>query len=261
MMNLRKVWGAALALCVTAGLVSAEPIRTLFTKENKFPEAMGWELFLAGGASSLDDDDAFEDADTFFVAPGARFGVTDRVAVWAAAPFVSYSAGDLDEQGLGDAQLGLEFLFFEDIFEYAWIIPHVTGIFPTGDEDDGLGTGETQGRFGVSIGTTVNDVVHFAVDASYTANGAAPEDEFSDDRDELLAGALSIVWDLDERASLLGEAQIRDDPVDPEDDFAFRGHVGLAYKVNQNVSFMLYGGGASGTAEDIYGQGRLVYSF
>ncbi|HQQ61888.1 MAG TPA: hypothetical protein PKU89_11180 [Kiritimatiellia bacterium] len=262
MMNLRKLWLAALALCVTAGVVSADPIRTLFTKENKFPGAMGWELFLAGGGSSLDDDSVAEDADTYFVAPGARFGLTDRVAIWAAAPFAGFSAGDLDEQGLGDAQAGLEFLFFEDIFEYAWIVPHVTGIFPTGDEDDGLGTGEMQGRVGISIGTTVNDVVHFALDVSYTSNGAAPEDEFSDDRDELLAGALSIVWDLDERASLIGEVQLRDDPInDQEDDYAFRGHAGLAYKVNRNVSVMLYGGGASGLAQDVYGQGRLVYSF
>lgn len=111
MMNLRKLWLAALALCVTAGVVSADPIRTLFTKENKFPGAMSWELFLAGGGSSLDDDSVAEDADTYFVAPGARFGLTDRVAIWAAAPFAGFSAGDLDEQGLGDAQAGLEFLF------------------------------------------------------------------------------------------------------------------------------------------------------
>ena len=70
------------------------------------------------------------------------------------------------------------------------------------------------------------------------------------------------MWDLDERASLIGEVQLRDDPInDQEDDYAFRGHAGLAYKVNRNVSVMLYGGGASGLAQDVYGQGRLVYSF
>lgn len=262
MMNLRNWLWSLLALGVTAGAVSADPIRTLFTKENKFPGAMGWEFFLAGGGASFDDEQAGEDADSYFVAPGARFGLTDRMAIWAAAPFASYSAGDLDEDGLGDARLGLEFLFFEDIFEYAWIIPHVTAILPTGDEDKGLGTGDTQARLGISLGTTVNNVVHFAADVSYTANGAGPEDEFSDDREELVTGALSIIWDLDERSSLLGEVEVRDDPVDDtEDSFAFRGHLGMAYKINKNFSLMVYGGGTSAMAEEFYGQGRLVYSF
>ena len=266
MMSLRKMLWVATALGVLAGAAWADPMRTVFTKENKFPGALKPELSLAGGGSSYDADEADADVERFFVAPGLRFGLTDRLAVLAAVPYAGYSEGDLDEKGLGDVEVGTEFLFFEDIFEYAWIIPHATAILATGDEDKGLGTGETQGRFGISVGTTTMDVLHWAVDASYTLNGAeADAEEFAEDgdeRDELVTGALSIVWDLDERSSILGEVQVRDDPVDEEeDDYALRAHLGMAYKVNENLSIMAYGGGASAMAEDYYGMGRAVWAF
>ena len=260
-MRLQKWLWAALALSVMASVALADPIRTVFTKENKFPEAMGVELSLAGGGSSYEDSDTDEDVDRYFVAPGVRFGLTDRLAVLAEVPYAGYSNDDVDEDGIGDISLGTEFLFFEDIFEYAWIVPHATAILATGDEDDGLGKGEGQGRFGISIGTTVNDVLHYAVDASYTLNGAYHQDD-EGEYDDLFTGALSLVWDLDARSSVLGEVQVNDDPVDDEeDDFAFRGHLGMIYKINDRFTLMGYGGGASAMAMDFYGMGRLVYSF
>lgn len=259
-MSLQKLLWAAVALCVIAGVASADPMRTVFTKENKFPGAMGFDLSLAGGASSYDAEVAEEDVDTYFVAPGARFGLTDRLTVLAEVPYVGYSVGDMDESGLGDISLGTEFLFFEDIFEYAWIIPHATAILATGDEDEGLGKGEGQGRFGISIGTTVNDVVHFGADVSYTMNGSTVVEEDGESED-LVSGALSLVWDLDDRSSVLGEVQARDDALDEDDDYALRAHLGMAYKINKRFSLMAYVGSSSGMNEDYYGMGRLVCSF
>ncbi|HRT05902.1 MAG TPA: hypothetical protein P5204_09405 [Kiritimatiellia bacterium] len=262
MMSLRKMLWVATALGVLAGAAWADPMRTVFTKENKFPGALKPELSLAGGGSSFDPADSTEDVERYFVAPGVRFGLTDRLTLLATVPYAGYSDETLDESGLGDVEIGTEFLFYEDIFEYAWIIPHATAILSTGDEDKGLGAGEGQGRFGISVGTTMHDVLHWAVDASYTLNGAAPEDpDFDDSREDLFAGALSLIWDLDERSSVLGEVQVRDDPVDPEDDYALRGHLGLAYRINKTFSIMGYLGGSDGLAEDYYGMGRLVAQF
>ena len=262
MMSLRKMLWAATALGVLAGSAWADPMRTVFTKENKFPGALKPELSLAGGGSSFDSADADADVETYFVTPGVRFGLTDRLTLLAAVPYAGYSDETLDESGLGDVEIGTEFLFFEDIFEYAWIIPHATAILATGDEDKGLGTGEGQGRFGMSVGTTTHDVLHWAVDVSYTMNGADPEDPaLDDDRDDLVAGALSLIWDLDDKSSILGEVQVRDDAVDPEDDYALRGHLGLAYRINKYLSVMGYLGGADGLEQDYYGMGRLVCQF
>ena len=259
-MSLQKWLWTAIAFCVTAGMVLAEPMRTIFTKENKFPGEMKPELSLSGGGSSFKADVADEDTSSFFIAPGARFGLTDRLDVLAEVPYVGHSEGDNDESGLGDISLGTEFLFFEDIFEYAWIIPHATAILATGDEDKGLGKGESQGRFGISIGTTTMDVLHWAVDGSYTMNGANTVDS-KGNSDDLVAGALSIVWDLDDRSSVLGEVQLRDDPVDTDSSTAVRGHLGLAYKVNKRLSIMGYAGSSSGMNQDFYGMGRAVVSF
>ena len=262
MMSLRKMLWVATALGVLAGAAWADPMRTVFTKENKFPGALKPELSLAGGGSSFEVDGADADIERYFVTPGVRFGLTDRLTLLAAVPFAGYSDEELDESGLGDVEIGTEFLFYEDIFEYAWIIPHATAILSTGDEDKGLGAGEGQGRFGISVGTTMHDVLHWAVDVSYTMNGAAPEDpDFDADREDLFAGALSLIWDLDERSSILGEVQVRDDAVDPEDDFAMRGHLGLAYRINKYLSLMAYLGGSDGLEEDYYGMGRLVCQF
>ena len=258
-MSLQKWLWAAVAFGVAAGVVSADPMRTVFTKENKFPGSMGWELSLEGRGVSFDEDELGTDTDMWAVVPGLRFGLTDRVALRADVPYVGYSIDDEDENGLGDVELGLDFLFFEDIFEYAWIIPHATAILPTGDEDEGLGTGETQGRFGISAGTTVNDVVHFIADVSYTVDGTDGDNR--NGRDDLTTGALTIMWDLDERATILGEVQLRDDPVDDADDYAVRGHGGMAYRINKSFSLMGYVGSSSGLYEDYYGQGRLVFQF
>lgn len=259
-MSLQKLLWGIVACSVMAGTAWADPMRTIFTKENKFPEAMGFEVYLSGGGSTFDADMSGEDVDLFDVGPGARFGVTDRLAVRADVPFRMVSAGDLDEKGIGDMSLGVEFLFFEDIFDYAWIVPHATAILPTGDEDKMLGTGETQGHLGISAGTTVNDVLHFGADISYVINGTVSEDSMGE-RDDLTLGSVSLVWDLDGRSSVVGEIQLRDDPVDPEHDFASRYHLGLSYRINKNFTVMGYGGGASRMYEDYYGMGRLVYQF
>ncbi|MFY9182459.1 MAG: hypothetical protein WAQ74_08090 [Kiritimatiellia bacterium] len=262
MMSLRKLVWVAVTLVVTAGVVSADPMRTVFTKENKFPGVWGTEVSIGSGGTYYDDDDnSFNDVDTFQITPAVRFGVTERLALSAKVPYVGYSSGNVEDEGLGDIALGLDFLFFEDIFEYAWILPHAEVAFATGDEDKFLGNGKTRTTAGVSVGTTVNDVVHFAADVRFTSNGARTVSLASDDYDDVVTGALSIVWDLDERASLLGEAQVSDFSTDPDKSNSFRGHVGLSYKINKYVSFMGYGGGSSGLNEDFYSMGRVVVSF
>ncbi len=260
-MSLRKLLWASVAGMMLAGTVVADPVRTVFTRENKFPQAMGWEVSMSGGGSTYEDDNA-PDRDTFYLAPGVRFGITERLAARAEIPFhwVTISdrfAGDRDESGIGDMSLGIDFLFFEDIFRYAWILPHAAVTFPTGDDDKDLGLGKTQAKGGVSIGTTVHDVLHFAADISFVSNGSMAEKG-----EDVVMGSLSLVWDLDERASLLGEVQARDDSSDPDDSYVLRGHLGMSYRINRHFSLMGYGGtSSSGFSEDFYGMGRLVYQF
>ena len=217
---------------------------------------MGWEAYVSGGGASFDADRESDDWDSFSFGPGVRFGVTDRLALSLDVPFVGFSAGDVDESGLGDMIASANFLFFEDIFEYAWVIPHAAVSIPTGDEDKGLGEGDAQGRLGLSIGTTVMDVLHWGADLSYTSNGSHVEED-----EDLAAFALSLIWDLDNRSSVFGEVKFRDDPVDSSDDFAMQYHLGLAYRINDRFTLMGYGGSTANMDLDFYGSARLVCQF
>ena len=259
-MTYRKLLWIAVAFVFVAGVAWADPVRTIFTRENKFPEPLRFEVELFGYGTSYDGATSAEDVDMFDFGPEARVGLTDWLAVRGGLPFRSISIGDLDKRGLGDAYLGADFRFFEDIFEYPWIVPHATVFFPTGDEDKFLGTGKTQARLGVSAGTTVEDVFHFGADVSYVVNGKI-DDENPDEWEGLFMGSLSLVWDLNERSSILGEVQVNDAPADPEDDYAFLGHLGLVFRINKNFWLMGYGGGAKRVNQDFYGGGRLVYQF
>ena len=258
-MTHRKLLLSAVALGVMAGMAWADPVRTTFVRENQFPEALGWEFSLDAGGYTYDDDFG-DDVDVFDVGPSVRFGVTDWLAARAHVPFRTVSLEDTTKRGLGDISLGADFRFFEDIFGYAWIVPHATVFLPTGDEDKYLGKGKTSARVGISVGHTVNDVVHFGADVSYVANGKVDEDD-PDGWEGMVEGSLSLIWDLDERASLLGEIQANNGPVDPDDDYALRGHVGLVFKVTSRWTLMGYGGTSSRMNQDFYGAGRLVYHF
>ena len=251
-MSLRKALLAALASCALAGTALADPMRTMFTKENKFPGAMGWEVSVGGGGSSFDD----EDVDSYYGDVGVRFGLTDRLALSAAVPYVGYSAEDVDENGIGDMVVGAEFLFFEDIFEYAWVIPYAMASLPTGDDDKGLGAGKGRGHFGLSVGTTTMDVLHWIADLNVTTDGSMAEED-----EDVVAGSLGLIWDLDEQASVLGEVQFRDDPINDKHDYGMMYHLGLVYRVNERFSVMAYGGSSSHMDIDFYGMGKVVCQF
>ncbi|MDR0994428.1 MAG: transporter [Verrucomicrobiota bacterium] len=255
-MNLRKVVWMAVACSVVAGAAWADPMRTIFTKENKFPEAMRGEIEVGGLYDDMKNPDSVDDGWAYGLMPTVRFGLAEGFAVKLGVPFVGYDDGINKENGVGDILVGAELRIFQDIFDYAWIIPYVNVICPSGNEDKGLGRGETQAHFGVSIGTTVNDVLHFAADASYAVNGSNAKAD-----DDVAFGSLSLVWDLDERASLLGEIQLRDDPVDPDDDYVVRGHGGFAFRLNDMFTLAAYVGSSTEERSDYYAAGRLIFSF
>ena len=264
-MRFSKLLVSAAALGLLASVASAEPVRTIFTMENRLPEQLGLELSVQGGYYGFDIEDSTDDGTRYQVGPALRFGITDRLALTAYVPVngYNYSHGN-DDSGIGDIHSGLQFLFFEDIFDYVWIIPYVDVRWATGDEDKGLGTGTTGGQFGISVGTTTYDCLHWAADFSYGVNNAI---DYSDD--DVAMGALSLIWDLNEMprvygdmlSSLFGEVQVRNDPIDPDDDCWVRGHLGLAFRANDLFTISGYFGSSTDDAMDYYAGGKATFSF
>lgn len=264
-MRFEKLLWSVVALGTLTSVAVAEPLRTIYTKENRFPGAMGVELSLNGVYTGIDNDEPMEDGSRYEIGPAVRFGVTDRIALSLYVPVAGYDFGDdIDESGIGDIHAGGQFLFFEDIFEYAWIVPYVDVRFASGDEDKGLGSGETGAQFGISVGTTIMDCLQFAADASYEINSI-----YAARDDDALVGALSIVWDLNEMprvyggvtSSLFAEIQVRDDSPDIDDDYWTRGHGGLSFRANDLFTISGFAGASSSTAMDYYAGGRMIFSF
>jgi hypothetical protein len=271
---------AAAALCATIASASSEravwsfenpkpvfgtkergdgPMRTLWTMENRMPGTLGVEVGVGGMGAPMatpEHHDA-DDATVWKAGLGLRVGLLEDLAVSATIPAMGWKIdGGGSESGLGDVEVGAQYLAWEDIFDYAWIMPHASMTLPTGDEDKNLGSGEVEGRAGLSLGTTVADIWHFAGDVSWVAK------DFGEDEDDgAVQASLSLIFDLDEQASLLAEGSYLDYAQEKDESGTVSGHIGLAYDFSTRLSLLMFVGATKGCGEGAYGGGHLVYSF
>ncbi len=237
-----KKWlmiGLMTALC---GSVQAEPIRTALTKENRLPRLYQWE-----GGVEFHYQEYKNNDEMMMAVPYLRRTMLRDFALFATLP---YNRFDPDmgesESGIGDATVGFEFVAYKNLFGYPWIMPHGEVKFDTGDEDKGLGTGDTEYMIGVAMGTSVGRDFHFAADARY---------RIMRDEDNIPSLGLSVVWDLDHRFSLLAEMEVarrklRDELGFREDDsnpITFL--VGMHYRATRNQAFSIHGGGVTNSGE------------
>jgi hypothetical protein len=234
----------AIAAAIAAG-ANAQPNRPSFTKENRFP---GLHRLEAGGIVNYRDN---EMVDYTTVAPYARYGLLSNLTLNAAVPFESadFEMGD-SESGLGDIQLGLDLLAWQDIFDYPWVIPHVAVGLPTGDEDKGLGTGETTVTPGLSAGSKMYDWVSVIFDVSYAVNGAGTTDNLEN---AWLFGG-SVIWDISERFAILAEAQasVLQDSMEGQDDTSALYGAGLSYDFTENFELLAEFGTGDGENEGFF---------
>jgi hypothetical protein len=234
----------------------AESQRALFTRENRFPETGKAEV---GGFYEYRE---FENSDQATFRPYGRYTIIDDLTLNANVPYhwITDDLTDDDESGIGDAVVGIELLAYEDIFDYPWVIPHIDVSMQTGDEDEGLGTGETVSIFGVSVGTTVYDQLHYIADIAYALNGGSNQE----DPEDIIVFAGSIIWDVSEKFAVLAEIRATDEE-DPDDDIPYTVQGGMAYAFTEDFNLMWYGGGStegdSGEDEDLTITVKGSYSF
>jgi hypothetical protein len=206
------------------------PMRTTLTRENKYPDMGQLE---AGGF--FEHEEYFEnDRDSFGL--DGRIGVWENVTFGAAVPFVDSEFLGESNQGLGDVALSLDLVAYQDIFRYPFVIPHVDVSLPTGDEDDGLGAGESIITLGVSVGTKVYDQLTYVIDAAYSIDGRPS----LDGREDMYLISGSIVWDISDRFAVLAEGRIYEE--NDFDNMPYEVKGGMAYKFTRDVQLALYGG-------------------
>jgi len=235
----------ALILAAFTGAVHAQPVRTVLSKDGNIPRPQQTEL----GVDLRYEEYEFREETA--IGPYLRYALFKNLAIQAQAPFrtIEPEVGD-KESGIGDTTVGFDFLAYQDIFRYPWIMPHASVTLATGDEKKGLGTGETSYTVGAAIGTTVADVLHFVADARYT---------ILKDVDNVPSLGLALIWDLDRKFALVGEMEIYRDREADDYPITFLG--GMHYKISRNLQFGVYGGSSQNSDRDVLIHGRLSAMF
>jgi len=207
--------------------------RTTLTRENKYPGDGHVELI------GFFDHAELQDLEQDIFGLGARFGLLESVTLGASLPYVQSDLAGEQFDGVGDLVLSADLLAFQDLFRYPFVIPHVDTSLPTGEEDDGLGTGETVINFGISVGTVVYDALTYIVDFSYAYNGSTYFALGDPDNIYMISG--SLIWDISDRFAVLGEARLYEE-LDFMDGNPLEAKGGLAYRTGRDSQIAVYGG-------------------
>lgn len=247
---MRKSFLVLVLFFIFASLSWGQIDRTLYTRENRFPDLYRPEIGVLFEYKELDTASFgrghHNDADMTSTSLYGRFQVLEGLTLDASLPYNTYSSDHgPSHSGVGDITVGASFLAFEDVFDYPYVIPHASYTFDTGDEDKYLGRGETYTTVGISVGTVTHDIIHWIADASYRIRK-------NSDNSLMVSG--SLIWDVSDEFSVLGEARYVDQPdvYSSTDSYGIYYTGGLIYSVNEKLTFGVYGTGATkNTEEDV----------
>ena len=254
-MNVRSLGVAALG-AVMAVSAAGEPMRPLFTKENKFPKVGQYEVGTMFELTEMQDNleqYKLSDANLWELSPYARYMATENVALEVAVPFggLDPDAGS-SEAGLGDVRFGVALRAHEHIYRFPYIIPHASLRLDTGDDDVGIGAGESSLLVGTTIGSTMYDTDwHFMLDVGY---------ELFEDSENVLSAGGAVIYDVNERYSLLAQGQVTNEETrNGDDENPVRIGGAMLYKPSDRLTLGAYGTGAKNSREDVIATIRVSY--
>lgn len=246
-----KWLAATLSTLMVSAFVTAESQRTVFTRENSLPD---WEQVEIGARVAYREVSTFfGDSDATAAAPYVRYGLTKDISLELLIPFldINFPGGD-SESGLGDIEATVQLRAFEDLFGSPYFIPHFTVIAPTGDDDKGLGAGETAFVAGISYGDDMYEFISWVWDLSYRINP---------DYDNQLLLSASVIWNVSEKFAFLAEGRFIDtSDVDPDENTVL-GLGGMVYDFSDALQMGVHVGTGFTDDTDAIGQFRLSYSF
>ena len=231
----------------------AEPQRTTYTVENRFPTWGQLEVGADYGYREVSDDRSGTDIDASTLAAEVRYGLAEQLTVIAEIPYTTIDPTfDDKERGIGDLSLGLQLFAYENAFGYPYIIPHLFVDLPTGDEDKLLGAGEVVVTPGISFGTVVDDVWNWVLDVRYRIQGDA-ENQFQ-------VGA-SLLYEVSDEFGLLAESRYEDSGGTYSEDSSILVIGGLAYDVGEQWLVVFNAGTAVDGNVDVITNLRATFSF
>jgi hypothetical protein len=130
-----------------------------------------------------------------------KYGITERTEAFITTlPFVHSVREGPDGRGFGDLTLGGTYRFSGLADRGSSAAVQAGLVLPTGDEDDGLGSGEEE-VFALLVGS------HWTGDWMFSASGSVSwlGEDGSSGADVAWGGSIDAFWALHERFSLLGQ--------------------------------------------------------
>jgi hypothetical protein len=234
----------------------AETIRPQYTKENRFPELGNWEVIgLVQAGEFVDDGGQYGVGDGNFwsVEAGGRYQATENLALLVEVPFGGISPDEgSNETSIGDIAVGLQLKAHEAFFRFPYIIPHAKYAFDTGSEKAGTGDGDGGAILGVTVGSRVYDIpVYVNFDINY---------ELRPDSDNIFGLAASVVWEINERFSVLAEVLGTDEDVYLQGGDQPTYYEGaMNYHPSERMTIGVYVGSAKNSPRDVFSTLRVAY--
>lgn len=186
------------------------------------------------------------------------YGITDRFEITVDFPFVfSDPKAGSNEEGIGDISVRPEFMFLEETENIPAMSFAATFKFQSGNEDKGLGSGETDYSLSLQFSKDFSPLkCHFNI--GYTFVGQ-PKGETVDD---VIFYNLACEYSLNDKLTLVGEL-IGDTNSNPnQDDNPFEGLIGFVYNINNNLALDFgIGAGFTNASPDILITSGLTYQF
>lgn len=262
-----KKWMTGIVLLAISTCVYGEMSRPLFTRENRYPdyeprdpqitrpEYKNVEVGLTYVYREFADE-YVPGGDASSLALQVRYRILRDLTLLASVPYSAASpAVGSSESGIGDITIGADLVAYQDIFGFPYIIPHIAHTLDTGDEEKGLGAGESSTTAGVTIGTLVHEVWGVSVDGSLVVRS---------DSENSFMGSLALVRELDKSFSLLGEVRVieKEKTLSTDDSYAAYFGGGMIYRPMDGLTFGAYGYAAGAAAdEDFIFALRSTYQF
>jgi hypothetical protein len=246
----------------------SESVRTLYTRENRFPELGKFETGALVSYQQLDEyfinqvdpkcfsgyyvDKQAKRSETT-VSPYARYGIYENLTMYGRVP-IDFIGSDVkgNTAGFGDVAVGMKLLAYEYTYRYPWIVPYVEVTFPTGDSKNHMGCGKVDPIFGIAVGTVTFDKYHWILDGRYDAN-IVDKGQFE--------GAAAFIWDVSDQFSILAEAKMTQEQKGSTKGVPVYFNGGFCYKPFDALSVNLYGGTSVNAEENGHGAVKVAYNF
>ncbi|MBN1673456.1 MAG: transporter [Kiritimatiellae bacterium] len=251
---MKRLLLVGLGVVLAASVGYAAPSRTLFVKDDEIVELEGKEV----GLKMTNIDSLYvDDAEVVSMGPYFRYGLFDRMTAYATIPylFVNTDSDEYDdEQGIGDATVGVLLLADDGAENNCSIVTSIEVSLPTGDEDKRLGAGDAGVAFGLAFQIMLEPDTGVVFDGQY---------KIVPDEDDIASYGIGVIYEVNPRLWLTVEAQGTDQEFDGESPAIAA--VGLTYKslcgVRGLTLSLAGGGGLTDVSPDGVGGAKIAYEF